>query len=91
MSDSVGKGEGGMIWNSRGRGRLRRFLELRRPWGFSPEAGKPGVLQSMGSQSDTTEYTQATAVFLPGKSHEERNLVGYSPWRPTELDMTEHV
>ena len=23
---------------SRGRGRLRGFLELRRPWGFSPEA-----------------------------------------------------
>ena len=24
----------------RGRGRLRGFLELRRPWGFSPEAGR---------------------------------------------------
>ena len=24
--------------SSRGRGRLRGFLELRRPWGFSPEA-----------------------------------------------------
>ena len=23
--------------SSRGRGRLRGFLELRRPWGFSPE------------------------------------------------------
>ena len=34
---------------------------------------------------------QATAVFLPGKSHEERSLVGYSPWSPTELDMTEQA
>ena len=25
--------------SSRGRGRLRGCLELRRPWGFSPEAG----------------------------------------------------
>ena len=23
---------------------------------------------------------QPTLVFLPGKSHEQRNLVGYSPW-----------
>ena len=27
--------------SSRGRGRLRGFLELRRPWGFSPEAPVP--------------------------------------------------
>ena len=37
--------EEGLLWmqekkalSSRGRGRLRGFLELRRPWGFSPEA-----------------------------------------------------
>ena len=34
---------------------------------------------------------QATAVFLPGKSHEERSVVGYSSWHPTELDMTENA
>ena len=34
---------------------------------------------------------QATAVFLPGKSHEESSVVGYSSWRPTELDMTEQA
>ena len=32
--------------SSRGRGRLRGFLELRRPWGFSPEA--PGDLPNPG-------------------------------------------
>ena len=26
---------------------------------------------------------------LPGKSHGQRNLVGYSPWGHKELDMTE--
>ena len=48
--------------SSRGRGRLRGFLELRRPWGFSPEArrgsqgasraapGKPG-LHARGERS----------------------------------------
>ena len=30
-----------------------------------------------------------TPVFLPGKSHEQRSLVGYSPWGWKELGMTE--
>ena len=32
---------------------------------------------------------QLTPVFLPGKSHGQRSLAGYSPWG--ELDMTERV
>ena len=32
---------------------------------------------------------QPTAVFLPGKSHRWRSLVGYSPWGHKESDMTE--
>ena len=30
-----------------------------------------------------------TPVFLPGKSHGQRGLVGYSPWACKESDMTE--
>ena len=30
-------------------------------------------------------------VFLPGKSHELRILVGYRPWGRKELDMTERL
>ena len=30
-----------------------------------------------------------TSVFLPGKSHGQRSLVGYSPWGHKELDTTE--
>jgi len=30
-----------------------------------------------------------TSVFLPGKSHEQRSLAGYSPQDCTELDITE--
>ena len=32
---------------------------------------------------------QPTPVFLPGESHGQRSLVGYSPQGGTELDMTE--
>ena len=32
---------------------------------------------------------QPTLVFLPGKSHGQRNLVGYSPQGRKELDMTD--
>ena len=34
---------------------------------------------------------QATPVFLPGESHGQRSLGGYSPWGRTESDLTEHV
>ena len=33
---------------------------------------------------------QPTPVFLPGKSHRQRNLVGYSPWGQTRLSMHTH-
>ena len=32
---------------------------------------------------------QPTLVFLPGESHGQRSLAGYSPWGCKELDMTE--
>ena len=32
---------------------------------------------------------QPTPVFLPGESHEQRSLAGYSPQDHKELDMTE--
>ena len=31
---------------------------------------------------------QLTPVFLPGKSHGQRSLAGYSPWGCKELDTT---
>ena len=33
---------------------------------------------------------QPTPVFLPGESHGQRNLEGYSPWSDKESDMPEH-
>ena len=37
------------------------------------------------------EEFQTNAVFLPGKSHGQRSLVGYSPWGYKESDMTEQL
>ena len=37
---------------------------------------------------------ETISVFLPGESHEQRSLVGCSPWDLKELDtteVTEHV
>ena len=34
---------------------------------------------------------QFTPVFLPGKFHGQRSLVGYGPWGHEELDRTEHM
>ena len=34
---------------------------------------------------------QPTPVFLPGKFHGQRSLVGYSPQGPKEVDMTERL
>ena len=33
----------------------------------------------------------STPVLLPGKSHGQRSLVGYSPWGHKESDMTEQL
>ena len=41
-------------------------------------------------QEDPLEEGMAThLVFLPGESHGQRSLAGYSPWGLTESDMTE--
>ena len=34
---------------------------------------------------------QTTSVFLPGKSHGQRSLVGYSPWGCKKSDVTERA
>ena len=57
---------------------------------------------SAGDLRDTGSVTEAgrapgegngnlTPGFLPGKSHGQRSLAGYSPWGPRELDMTEQA
>ena len=43
-------------------------------------------------QEDPLEKGMATySIFLPGKSHGQRSLVGYSPWGHKESDMAEVI
>ena len=49
-----------------------------------------GVAKSQTRLSDFT-FTFTFPVFLPGKFHGQRSLVGYSPWGRKELDMTERL
>ena len=49
-----------------------------------------GDLGSVPGQEDPLEKEwQPTPVFLPGESHGQRRLVGYSPWGHKESDKTE--
>ena len=43
---------------------------------------------SLGQEDPLEKEWQPTLVFLPGESHGQRSLVGYSP-RDSELDKTE--
>ena len=46
-------------------------------------------VQSLDREDLLEEGVATTPVFLPGESHGQRSLVGYSPECCTELDMTE--
>ena len=46
-------------------------------------------VQSLGWEDPWRRERLPTPVFLPGESHEQRNVGGYSPWGRKELDVTE--
>ena len=46
-------------------------------------------VQSLGQEDPWRRKWQPAPIFLPGKSHFQRSLVGYSSWGCKELDMTE--
>ena len=53
--------------------------------GFSGGSGVKNPSRDMGLIPGSGRFPQRkkrqpTPVFLPGKSHGQRNLVGYSPW-----------
>ena len=49
-----------------------------------------GVL-SQGQEDPPESEWLPTPVFVPGESHGQRSLVGYSPWGHKELDTTERL
>ena len=53
-----------------------------------------GDIRDVGSSPWVTKISwrkvwQPPQVFLPGESHGQRSLAGYSPWGCTELESTE--
>ena len=48
----------------------------------------PGLGRSPGGEYGNPLQYSYIPVFLPGKPHGQRSLVGYSPWGCKELDMT---
>ena len=47
------------------------------------------LVSSLGQEDPLGKKWQSTPVFLPGKSHGQRSLVGYSIWGYKESDTTE--
>ena len=51
----------------------------------------PANAEDMGLEIPWRRKWQPTPVFLPGKSHEQRNLVGYSPRGHKKSNMNERL
>ena len=48
-------------------------------------------VRSLGREDPLEKEMQPTPVLLPGKSHGQGSLVGYSPWGREESDTTERL
>ena len=48
-------------------------------------------VQSLGREDLLEKEMVTHSVFLPGKSHGQTSLVGYSPWGRKESDTTERL
>ena len=48
-------------------------------------------VQFLGREAPWGRKWQPTPVLVPGESHGQRSLLGYSPWRPKESDTTERL
>ena len=45
-------------------------------------------VQSLGWVDSLEDEMATHSIFLPGKSHGQKNLEGYSPWSRKESDLT---
>ena len=54
----------------------------------NPPAMQETQVRSLGWEDPWRRKWQLTPGFLPGESHGQRSLVGYSPWAHKESDMT---
>ena len=58
-------------------------------WVKNPTAMQETQVQSPGREAPWRRAWQPTLAFLPGESHGQRSLAGYSPWGCQESDTTE--
>ena len=56
---------------------------------MNPPAKQEMRVQSLGGEKPWRRKWQPTPIFLPGKSHAQRSLVGYGPWGCKEFYTTE--
>ena len=54
----------------------------------NPPANAGDIRDSWVGKIPWRRKWQPTPIFLPGQSHEQRNLVGYSLWGCKDLGMT---
>ena len=55
------------------------------------DAGDTGDVGLISGSGRSPRKWLPTSVFLPGKFHGQRNMVGYSPLGHKELDMTQQL
>ena len=76
------------------------LLEVVLDWAFQvapvvknqpADAGDTGDSGSIPGSGRSSGGGRPTPVFLPGESHGQRSLVGYSPWGHRESDTTEET
>ena len=49
------------------------------------------LVRFLGQEDPWRRKWHAPPVFLPGKSHGQRSLAGYSPWGRKQLDMIKQL
>ena len=75
--------------------RFRLFELATVPWWLRRlsvclQCGRPGFNPWVGKIPWRRKW-QSTPVLLPGESHGQRSLIGYSPWGRKESDTTERL
>ena len=65
-------------------------LEVKNPPANAGNIGDMGLIPGSG-RFPWRRAWQPTPVFLPGETHGQRSLEGYSPWGRKELNTTEAI
>ena len=92
----MGEGEGGMIWENGIETCIISYMKQIASPGLMQDAGCLGLVHwddpegwyGEGGGRGIQDWEHVYSILLPGKSHGQRSLSGYSPWGCQEKDMT---